>query len=402
MSEASLRETISRLRAGWVPTSMYSDASLFDLERTRLFGRSWQFMAHESEIPSPGDYVVRRVLEDSFVVIRGSDSKVRVFLNMCRHRGMQVVRSERGNARRLICSYHMWSYSTEGELSGIPFLDDAYGGPDVLNRSEHSLTPAPRIDTYNGLIFISLDPTAPNLRECLGQYSVYLDFYTKPSAGGLEFRGPQRWRFKANWKVSSENFAGDAYHTPHTHASVAEIGVMSGARASSRKAGATFYIDGGCGATFKLPDGSFEERLAGIGYPPELIAARREHWPKAVLDLVGQGGFIPSASTLFPNLSMLHLWAAVDRDSKIAPFTTFRLWLPISTEETEVLSWFATDKDASDEFKEAAYKAYVMCFGTSGMFEQDDMEAWSLVTQMAKGPMSRRSLSERPDGRILA
>ncbi len=52
------------------------------------------------------------------------------------------------------------------------------------------------------------------LEDFLGDFRFYLDFYTKQSRGGLEVRGPQRWRIRANWKIGAENFAGDMYHTP--------------------------------------------------------------------------------------------------------------------------------------------------------------------------------------------
>ncbi len=58
------------IRTGMIPAYVYSDPDVFELERERLFGAAWVFLAHESEIPSPGDYVVRRVLDDSFIVVR--------------------------------------------------------------------------------------------------------------------------------------------------------------------------------------------------------------------------------------------------------------------------------------------------------------------------------------------
>ncbi|BCI89337.1 hypothetical protein NIIDMKKI_45430 [Mycobacterium kansasii] len=81
-----------------IPAHIYNDNALFDLEKERLFGRAWMFMAHESEIPHEGDYVVRRVLDDSFVIARDSDGAVRAMFNMCLHRGMQLCRAEMGNA----------------------------------------------------------------------------------------------------------------------------------------------------------------------------------------------------------------------------------------------------------------------------------------------------------------
>jgi phenylpropionate dioxygenase-like ring-hydroxylating dioxygenase large terminal subunit len=193
----------------------------------------------------------------------------------------------------------------------------------------------------------------------------------------------------ANWKIGAENFAGDTYHTPHTHLSVSEIGLMSDARGSNRKSGAMYFADGGGGATFPLGPGDFRQRLRTIGYPDDLIDRRESSWPASIRTLIGENGHIPSAATIFPNLSFLHLWAKVS-ETRTVPFITLRVWQPISEQETEVLSWFVVEKEAPEEFKKASYKAYQMCFGSSGMFEQDDMENWSSITRVARGAMARR------------
>ena len=122
-------------------------------------------------------------------------------------------------------------------------------------RLGQSLLPAPSMDTHNGLIFISLDPDAPPLRDYLGDFAFYLDFYTRQSPAGVELRGPQRWRIKANWKIGAENFAGDSYHTPHTHASVVDIGLFREPKASQRIRGALYTAGPGAGTTYKLPPG---------------------------------------------------------------------------------------------------------------------------------------------------
>ncbi len=407
MANNQVSDTVREVRDGWLPAHIYSDPAMFELERHRLFGRTWQFLAHESEVPNNGDYVVRQVIDDSFIVIRGDDGQVRALLNMCRHRGMQILRAENGNTKRLVCPYHMWGYNNDGRLTAVPFHEEAYGGASGLPRDKLPLLQPAGTDIFNGMVFITMDEDAPPLREYLGDFATYLQFYTGPSAAGVELRGPQRWRFKGNWKIGAENFAGDSYHTPHTHASIAEIGVLSAARASSRKGGAVYHVGSGAGATFKLGDGNFDERMKSIGYTEDLIKTRAAHWPEAIKQIIGKQGFVPSAATLFPNLSMLHLWARIDESGTLAPFTTLRLWQPVSTEETEALSWFVVDKSASDEFKEASYKAYLMCFGSTGMFEQDDMENWSLVTRMSRGAMGRRvqlhnRMGLREDGSAIA
>ena len=111
------------------------------------------FLAHESEIPDPGDYVVRRVLADSFIVARDEAGVVRVMFNMCLHRGMQVCRAEMGNASHFRCPYHAWTYRNDGRLAGLPFHEEAYGGEDGFARAGQSLLPAPwriQVDVLNG------------------------------------------------------------------------------------------------------------------------------------------------------------------------------------------------------------------------------------------------------------
>lgn len=390
--DGGLLEVFENVRRGMIPAHIYNDKDLFALEKERLFGRAWTFVGHESEIPHDGDYVVRRVLDDSFIITRDSAGEVRALFNMCLHRGMQVCRAEMGNASNFRCPYHGWTYRNDGRLTGLPFHREAYGGDDGFAKDQ-TLLPAPNFASYNGLLFISLDPNAEPLQDFLGDFRFYLDYYTKQSAGGVEVRGPQRWRIKANWKIGAENFAGDMYHTPHTHASIVEIGLFREPKAQKRKDGATYWAHRGGGTTYKLPPGGFEERMRYVGYPAEMIDRIKDVWTPQQQRVVGEDGFMISAATCFPNLSFVHNWPKMrDRDDEVLPFISIRLWQPISENETEVCSWFAVDSAAPPQYKQDSYKAYLMCFGSTGMFEQDDVENWVSLTTTAGGSMARRLL----------
>jgi len=393
-------EILDNVRSGMIPAHIYNDNELFELEKKRLFSRAWVFVAHESEIPQDGDYVVRRVLDDSFIISRDSNGDVRALFNMCLHRGMQVCRAEIGNASNFRCPYHGWSYRNDGRLTGLPFHREAYGGEAGFRKNSQTLVPAPSLGTYNGLIFISMDPDAAPLEDFLGDFRFYLDFYTKQSRHGLEVRGPQRWRIKANWKIGAENFAGDMYHTPQTHTSVVEIGLFREPTAQKRKDGATYWAHSGGGTTYKLPPGTFEERMRYVGYTDDMITRIKGVWTTEQQRLVGEDGFMISAASCFPNLSFVHNWPRVEdgdpdgdqNDGTVLPFTSIRLWQPVSHNETEVYSWFVVDSAASAWFKKKSYKAYLMCFGSTGMFEQDDVENWVSLTNTAAGSMARRLL----------
>jgi len=180
----NLESVIADIRTGMIPAQIYSDCELFELEKERVFAKTWMFLAHESELPDPGDYVVRRIVDDSFIVSRDEDGEIHVLFNMCLHRGMQVCRAEFGNTSHFRCPYHAWTYKNGGELTGVPFHADAYGGDAGLRREGVTLMPAARVSTYNGLIFASLCSEGPDLDEYLGGFKFYLDFYLRQSAKG--------------------------------------------------------------------------------------------------------------------------------------------------------------------------------------------------------------------------
>ena len=375
------------VRDGMTPAYVYNDAEVFAAERELVFAKSWLFLAHESEVPHNGDYLVRQCLDDSFIVVRGEDGVVRVLFNMCLHRGMQVCRAESGNGSHFRCPYHGWTYNNDGRLTGLPFFAEAYGGPDVFSREGMGLMRPPATDTVNGMVFVNMDRHAKPLRDCLGEFATYLDFFTMPGPHGVELRGPQRWRMQANWKMGAENFCGDNYHVPPSHQSVGEIGMMADPK-PKRQPGGEWFAGGGGGGLFRLAEGDFRQRLRSLGYPDDVIESRKEHWPEQIVRMIARDGFIPSAATAFPNLSFLHFWARLD-GGDVVPYIVVRLWQPISERETEVFSWCAVDKGAPAEFNDASYRSYLRSFGTSGMLEQDDIEHWVSITRAAGGRMAR-------------
>jgi phenylpropionate dioxygenase-like ring-hydroxylating dioxygenase large terminal subunit len=154
--------------AGLVSARVFTDPAVYELEQERIFGQTWLFVAHDTEIPHPGDYVTRVMGEDPVIVARGADGIVRVLLNACRHRGRQVCAEDRGRTTQWMCPYHGWTYASTGELVGVPFFD-AYQGR--LDRSAFGLYQTPKVGSCNRLIFATWDPAAPPLQEYLGPRS---------------------------------------------------------------------------------------------------------------------------------------------------------------------------------------------------------------------------------------
>ena len=102
---------------------MYTDPLVYDLEMRRIFREGWVFVAHESEVPEPGDYVTKRIAGEPYVVARGKDGEVRVMANRCTHRGNRLCNADKGNSSSFRCPYHGWTFSNDGSLSGVPMRD---------------------------------------------------------------------------------------------------------------------------------------------------------------------------------------------------------------------------------------------------------------------------------------
>src|SRR5207244_11537933 len=74
--------------------------------------------AHLHSFPTRRSSDLRNVAGRPLFVVRGSDGKVRVFLNTCTHRGALICRRDQGNTEVLQCFYHAWTFNNQGELIG--------------------------------------------------------------------------------------------------------------------------------------------------------------------------------------------------------------------------------------------------------------------------------------------
>lgn len=375
-----LDEASELLPGGELPAAMFNDRDIFERERERIFARSWVYLAHESEVPEPGDYVLRYIVDDPFIVVRDADGRLRALHNQCRHRGMQVCRSEAGNASNFRCPYHGWTYRNTGALTGVPVEKQAYG--DALDKDALGLFQIPQLDTYNGMVFGCLDPAQVPLAEWLGELTWYLDFFTKRSPAGLEVVGaPQRWVVDVDWKVAAENFVGDSYHTLMTHRSMVELG-----QAPSDPKYAMY------GEQVHLPGTGHGAMLIGAppgtnlppfwGYPPDAVERARTSLSAEQFEVAHETRIM--LSTVFPNLSIHNPIRRPDhRYEGSIPMMTWRVWNPRGPGQIEIFSWFLVERDMSEEFKQLSRLSYLRSFGISGTFEQDDAEIWTHIARNA-------------------
>src|SRR3990170_6947545 len=165
-------QTASRMREmvepgkGEVDRRMFFDEDIYQLELERIFARAWNFMAHDSQIPNPGDFFMTFIGEDRVIVVRDNEGNPQVVVNSCRHRGNAVCRAEEGHASSFMCTYHGWTYDLKGSLVGVPGFKEVYH--EELDRENWGLIKAGQVESYKGFIFATMDGEAPPLDEYLG------------------------------------------------------------------------------------------------------------------------------------------------------------------------------------------------------------------------------------------
>ena len=188
------------------PATVFTDPVRFQKELEVLFHGGAHIVGWTGELPKPGTYITKNVAGHPVLVTRAEDGVLRAFRNACTHRGAQVA-DGCGEARRLTCPYHAWSFELNGDVAGQP---QAYAFSDI-EKSTLGLQALPVADVA-GLIAVGLsddvDPVAafadiePQLRWC--GYETH------------EIVCQHTWTLKANWKIAFDVNL-ESYHVDYLH-----------------------------------------------------------------------------------------------------------------------------------------------------------------------------------------
>lgn len=356
-----------------ISKQVFHDPAVYERELSQIFRRCWLYVAHTSQLRSPGDFVTTTMGEEPVIVVRDDDGAIHVLVNSCTHRGTKLCRSHRGTAESFTCPYHGWRFGVDGALRGVPHLS-AYGGD--FDKRSWGLHHAAKVEECCGLVFATFDPDAPSLPSYLGADFVgYLEtVFDRSDAGVRLLDGTHRWRLECNWKVPVENHAPDMIHVDPSHRSAfASFGVdeftLPGAEQIATEQGHLF-------AARYLPlDSTVDDRLPGnaMAGMPHAGPHLRAQQPTAEARLGPiRSRLSPIAATVFPNLSV------------VPTNFTLRVSHPRGPGVTEMWSWCFVPADAPDEVAREVLTVYETMLGPAGLLEAEDGENWISMTTGAR------------------
>ena len=109
-----------------LPQNFYTDENIFSEEMYSVYFQQWLMVDHVSRIKEPGNYFVFEAEKESIIIIRGRDNEIRAFYNVCTHRGSRICLDEECSKKLLVCPYHAWSFSAEGDLKAARHMPDDF------------------------------------------------------------------------------------------------------------------------------------------------------------------------------------------------------------------------------------------------------------------------------------
>ncbi|MFV2009987.1 MULTISPECIES: aromatic ring-hydroxylating oxygenase subunit alpha [unclassified Micromonospora] len=352
-----------------VHRSAYRDPGVFRDEIAKIWGHTWLYLGHETEIPNAGDFKTRTLGGRPLIFCRDSAGEVKVFLNACTHRGTILCRHNEGNTKFFQCFYHAWAFSNSGDLAALPG-DESY--PDDPGfRESMRLRQVPRLQIHEGFVFVAFDPDVPDLLTHLGPAAHYMSLTAKIGAHGMQtLPGVQLYSVKGNWKLAVEN-AMDGYHFAPTHNTFVGYLRETGFAVTDDDQYA-YDLGGGHGLLVLTGHngriGMVWEPRFGDEEKARTVAKRNEMIARLGPELAAEIADASRILFVFPNLLLFDLEAL-----------TIRQLEPVAPDRTDVRAWQFVETGEPESVRALRIKTMVSFVGPGGLATPDDIEAYEAV-----------------------
>ena len=189
-----------------LPRELYVSEEAFAFDTQAMLKSVWLYACTVAHVKKPGDYFVFELANNSVIIVRGRDNKVRAFWNSCRHRGSKICLEQSGHAPRLTCPYHQWTYGLDGKLLAARSMAEDF------EKQDHGLSPV-ALENVGGLIFVCMADNPPPIDRVKLDVSEQIAVYDLEH---LKVAVQDNYIEDANWKLVMENNR-ECYHCDAGH-----------------------------------------------------------------------------------------------------------------------------------------------------------------------------------------
>ncbi|MGI9316151.1 MAG: aromatic ring-hydroxylating oxygenase subunit alpha [bacterium] len=206
-------------QARGMPNSAYTDGELFEFERDSIFSNNWTAITFADQLEAasvkPVDFMGLPIL-----ISKSKHGEIKVFHNVCSHRGMKLVDEQKKTNGLVVCPYHSWTYSLGGELKATPHI----GGVGVhqaqgFECANHGLKEI-RSHVWLGIVFIDLSGNVKEFEQdaqtILKRYRELMGATGEQMIRAATTDAGLTMDLECNWKLAVENYL-EAYHLPFIH-----------------------------------------------------------------------------------------------------------------------------------------------------------------------------------------
>ena len=206
--------------ANGLPNECYINKDYLIYEREKVFLNKWTVIGVGSSIPKVGDAIPYNLLGIPLIILRDKKMKIRVFHNVCSHRGFKLLDKPCNLKNVVRCPYHSWSYDFEGNLVATPHI----GGLNIHNsekfEKKNSSLKSVKTKVWMDIIFVNINSNEIEFEEYIKpleqRWSKFINKDDQKLIVHSIDHGYFNLEVKCNWKFAIENYC-ESYHLPTIH-----------------------------------------------------------------------------------------------------------------------------------------------------------------------------------------
>ena len=217
-------------KAHGLPNECYLNNDYLEFEKEKIFKNNWTMIGVASSVPNPGDAKPFNLLGIPILIVRNKENEVKVFHNVCSHRGFKLVDQECKLKNVIRCPYHSWSYDFNGKLTVTPHIGGLgkheVEGFDKNNSNSKEI----QSNIWMDLIFININSNAKPFEDFIkpleDRWSKFISKKDQKLIKHSSDNGYFNMTVNSNWKFAIENYC-ESYHLPWIHPELNKVSNIS-------------------------------------------------------------------------------------------------------------------------------------------------------------------------------